>query len=90
MPRRRRQHKSKATTQRMTKIFLWVTALGILLLIIAWISFSNNSSTNKTNTTNQMQDIEAHSAELIEEAEKLESTLNELQFDNDIQVLRDQ
>jgi len=69
---------------------LWLGAFVVLILSIVSITVSKNSATVNTPASSQTQDIEAHSAELSEEAERLESTLNELQFDEDIQALRDQ
>lgn len=83
-------HKTKQKKQSMMKVLLWLGAFLVLLITIQQIAYTKTPLTNRASSNNQTKDIESQSVELSEEAKRLEATLNELHFEDDIRALRDQ
>lgn len=81
---------TKQKQQSFIKVLIWAATFLVLLFIIKQIAYPNSTYSNKTHSQTEAKSIQQHSDELNAEANELESTLDQLHFDEDIRALRNE
>lgn len=82
--------KTKQKQQSIVKVLLWVVMFLVLVLIIMKVTGPNTAQSNSAQTEMKIQSIEQQTQDLNADTQELESSLDQLRFEDDIRALRNE
>lgn len=81
---------TKRKQQNLIKIVLWVAMLLVLIFVVRQVVGPNTMQSNDLRPETELQSIEQQTQDLNADTQELESSLDQLRFEEDIRALRDE